>query len=339
MARADVGFDDIIYRLQENRGASVYWRHLGSEVARQRPDWAITHREGSPPARFGPVPTRARVFHSSLFRVGVGLGVRNVVTIHDLAYEKGLVPGRRAKVGRAQRRLAVGAAAGFVFISATTRDEFARCYPRAVHKPWVVAWHGRETDWDVPASAALPDGLERGQYVLHVGHRAGYKNFDHVLAGFARSTGARDGRTLVVVGPPLTDGETQQVANFGVAVRWIAAPDRATLGAVLGAAGGLVYLSREEGFGMPLVEAMQLGVPVLAARASCLPEVGGDAVTYADPDDLDAVAGGLDALFDPAHAARLSRAGRQRAQQFSWERSARAHIELYERLGAGGRST
>jgi mannosyltransferase len=339
MPRPELEFDDVIFHLQRNRGASLYWQELGRAVAAQRPDWWIVRRPGSRRTRLAPVRTTARVFHSSLFRVGVGRGVANVVTIHDLAYEKGLVGGRRARVGLAQRQLAVRAADGFVFISATTRREFAACYPAAVDRPSVVAWHGRDVSWDLDGGRVIdvPEGFERRSYVLHVGHRDGYKNFDIALGGYAGSGRCADGMPFVVLGPAPTPQERAAVTRRGLdaLVRWHDAPTREALHAFVAGAYALVYVSREEGFGMPIVEAMQCGVPVVAADASCLPEIAGDAALLVDVDDPSAVSAALDRLADDTEWARWSAAGRRRATAFTWDASAAAHVDLYERLGAG----
>jgi glycosyltransferase involved in cell wall biosynthesis len=338
MPRPDLELDDVIFNVQTNRGASVYWRALHTAIADFRPDWWIVSRAGSRAVRLAPVLTRAKVFHSSLFRIGVGRGVANVVTVHDLSYEKGLVAGRRAQVGLAQRRSAVRSADGLVFISNTTREEFARCYPAAVDVPYVVAWHGRDTAWDAGPEhlASLPFGLTPQRYVLHVGHRAGYKNFALALDGYAEWSG-RDECAFVVAGPPLTPSEHADIQRRGLAhrVRWVDAPDRSSLHRLVANAFVLVYVSREEGFGMPIVEAMQTGVPVIAANATCLPEIAGGAALLVNPDDAPALAAALDQLGDAQEWARRSFAGRQRVAVFSWEASARAHVELYECIGAG----
>lgn len=336
MPRPDVEFDDIIYRLQSNRGASVYWREVTAGIAALRPEWRIVHRTGHPLLRFAPVVTSARIFHSSLFRPGVGRGVKNVVTIHDLTYERGQVPGRRARVGLAQRRLAVRQADGLIFISESTRDEFRRLYPHAATVPSVVAWHGRDPDWDGGDPRGPDPGwsLEAGAYLLHVGHRDGYKNFSAALDGYAGSSLPGSGRPFVVLGPALTTAERSHIDRLGLSrlVRWCDAAERDTLRRFLANALALVYLSKEEGFGMPLVEAMQCRVPVIAADASCLPEVAGGAAILVDPDAPAAVAGAIDSLDRPGEREGWIRRGIDRAETFTWSSSAAAHVALYDEL-------
>jgi glycosyltransferase involved in cell wall biosynthesis len=101
------------------------------------------------------------------------------------------------------------------------------------------------------------------------------------------------------------------------------------------AAACFVFPSLAEGFGQPVLEAMERGVPVATSDASSLPEVGDDAVLYFDPLDVAAIADAIRTLLaDRSIAERLAAAGRARAREFSWERTARATIEVYRRAFA-----
>jgi glycosyltransferase involved in cell wall biosynthesis len=93
----------------------------------------------------------------------------------------------------------------------------------------------------------------------------------------------------------------------------------------------VAFPSRAEGFGLPVLEAMACGAAVMTARLLSLPEVGGDAVEYTEPDAA-GIAACLRALIeDEPRRATLSRLGRERAHEFTWAASAEAHIETYER--------
>ena len=109
--------------------------------------------------------------------------------------------------------------------------------------------------------------------------------------------------------------------------------DEATLLALYRSAAALVYPSRYEGFGLPLVEAMACGVPVIASRASCIPEVTGDAAVLLDPDDVEGWTAALAKLLgDAGFAAALGEAGARRAATFSWRRTAEQTAAVYDRV-------
>jgi glycosyltransferase involved in cell wall biosynthesis len=96
------------------------------------------------------------------------------------------------------------------------------------------------------------------------------------------------------------------------------------------------FPSRGEGFGLPVLEAMACGAPVLTTHNTSLPEVGGDAVAYTEP-DADSIRTALAALLaDPDRRAALSEAGFSRAQEFTWAASADAHLACYQRAADQG---
>ena len=115
-------------------------------------------------------------------------------------------------------------------------------------------------------------------------------------------------------------------------VRLGAVPEPA-LRALYQNAAALVYPSRYEGFGLPLVEAMASGTPVLASRAASIPEVVGEAGVLLDPDDprrwVDAI---VNVMTDAVLRARLRTDGLARAAMFTWERTARITLEVYQRV-------
>jgi glycosyltransferase involved in cell wall biosynthesis len=121
-------------------------------------------------------------------------------------------------------------------------------------------------------------------------------------------------------------GVRQDVRFFGFV------PER-TLAALYRLASVFAFPSLYEGFGLPPLEAMACGTPVLTSRLSSLPEVVGDAALLVDPYDVDDIASGLARILEDAELrARLVVAGRQRAQHFSWERSVRAIHSGYMRV-------
>ena len=171
-------------------------------------------------------------------------------------------------------------------------------------------------------------GLEPRSYVLFVGTVEPRKGIDVLLAAHAalRRQGHPDLR-LVVAGPPGW-GETAPLEGPGVV-----APgriDEATLDALYRGAAGLAIPSRSEGFGLPALEAMARGCPVVASDAGALPEVVGDAGLLVPPGDADALAAALDRLLtDDALAASLGAAGHRRAATFTWSACVAAHLVAY----------
>jgi glycosyltransferase involved in cell wall biosynthesis len=103
------------------------------------------------------------------------------------------------------------------------------------------------------------------------------------------------------------------------------------LAALLGGADVVAYPSLGEGFGLPVLEAMACGAPVLTTRRLALPEIGGDAVAYTEPDPASIAAALASLLDDPERRKALSAAGIDRAATFTWDACAAAHVLAYER--------
>jgi len=109
----------------------------------------------------------------------------------------------------------------------------------------------------------------------------------------------------------------------------------ADLPVLLGGAAATAYVSLAEGFGLPPLEAMASGCPVVTSNCTSLPEVVGDAAVLVDPYDVEAIAAGLtEVLTDPDRAAELRRCGLQRASQLTWDATAAATLKVYEQVVA-----
>ncbi len=190
------------------------------------------------------------------------------------------------------------------------------------------------------ASAPLPPelaGALAGEpYVLAVGTVEPRKNLPTLVRAFA-GVAATDGRVrLVLAGPPGTDQGAVDAAlaalpaDVGARVLVTGWVDEAVRQRLLVGARVLAYPSLDEGFGLPMLEAFGAGVPVVAARAGSLPEVGGDAAVLVSPTDADALADALTTVLhaDARHAS-LRAAGAARLARYDWAATAAAMVGLY----------
>ena len=171
--------------------------------------------------------------------------------------------------------------------------------------------------------------------VLYVGRSDPYKNLPGLVAAFARlvRAGGVDAR-LRIVGPPDARypeaGEAARRLGVADRVEWTGYLDDAGLLRAYQDADVLALLSRYEGFGLPVLEAMACGTPVVCSNAASLPEVAGNAARLVAPDDEAGAAAALrDVLTNPAEAARLRAAGLAQAAKFSWRAAADAVLRVY----------
>jgi len=273
-------------RSQEWRMASTLPRLLG----RLRP--ALAHFQHSLPLRC-PCPA--------------------VVTVHDLSFERDPSVMSRADrlvfgtvVPRSARRAAV-----VIAVSQRTRDDLVELYGIPAERI-VVTPHGVDPIF-------RPDGSTGGKYLLFVGAVQERKN---PLAALRAADEA--GLPLVVAGPPKDAALAAELAGRGATVRgWV---EKDELAELYRGAAALVLPTRYEGFGLPVLEAMASGTPVVATPDPAVQEVAADAAVYAEPNGL---ADGVRRAVE--RRAELTAAGVERARLFSWQETARRTAEAYRR--------
>jgi glycosyltransferase involved in cell wall biosynthesis len=181
----------------------------------------------------------------------------------------------------------------------------------------------------VPAAGRSPIG---GSYVLAIGTTDHRKGFDALVWAAAAAD-----LHLVLAGRAGTDEPAIAAAidESGARVTRVGAIDEPTRAALLRGAAVLAYPSRDEGFGLPPLEAMSVGVPVVATRAGAVPEVVGDAALLVEVDDVAGLADALrTAVDDETERDRLVAAGRAREATFTWHRTATGLAELWRRAAA-----
>ena len=262
-----------------------------------------------------------------------------VTTVHDLVPLRlpALVPARhrwavRCLLGGALRR-----ARRVIAVSETTRGEVLARYrlapERVVVVPEAAAPHFVPPSPAALAAARARYGLSR-PYVLFVGVLEPKKNLGVLLDAVAllRRAGAWGDTELLVVGAPgwgPNPVERAHALGLGEVVRFLGAAADAELPALYGGALAFAFPSLWEGFGLPALEAMAAGAPVVASNRGALPEVTAGAALLVDPTPRPLAEALEQLLTDPALRERLRQAGLVRAAQFSWERTARETLEVY----------
>jgi glycosyltransferase involved in cell wall biosynthesis len=195
-------------------------------------------------------------------------------------------------------------------------------------------------EWREPADAAavrLKYGLPLG-YILYVGTIQPRKNIDTLIEAYYRLTQQRkEMPKLVIVGRKgwLYDKLFARIAELGLVdkILFTGFVSDEELPYIYDGASAFAYLSLFEGFGLPPLEAMACGVPVITSNTTSLPEVVGDAGVAVSPADVDKVAAAIARVLDDAgFATLLGQKGRERARLFSWEAAAQKTLEIYRRV-------
>jgi glycosyltransferase involved in cell wall biosynthesis len=330
-------------------GDETYVANLLRELAALAPSdlrlAAVTRRPDLVPAGIEPLelPARSQVLRMAytlprfLRRLGpalghfqyaipAGFGGPAVVTIHDLSFERErTMMGLRDRlifrtvVPRAARR-----AVRVLTVSERTRRDLMAHYRLPEHKILVTP-NGVD-----PAFGPHGPKADGSAYALLVGALHARKDPVSAIEAIALVPELR----LVLAGPDRGGGRAVRKAverlGLGHRVELLGYVDQERLAALYRGAACLVFPSRYEGFGLPLVEAMACGTPVVAARTGALPEVAGDAAVLVEPEDPGALARGIrEALTDRE---RIRAAGLERAGRFTWGETARQTLDAYREV-------
>ena len=255
-----------------------------------------------------------------------------VVTIHDMIHERfpQLMPPHdttaRSKAAAAQR------ADHIICVSQNTKKDVIDILGVPPDKVSVVHLGSSLS----PCKQPQP-GKSR-PFILYVGVRAGYKNFDGLLKAYAKSSLLKQDFDLICFGgPPFAPEENREMKALGLQghVLRMEGGDQ-FLCHLYSSATCLVYPSLYEGFGIPIAEAMACECPVVCSNTSSMTEVAGDAAQYFDPYDSDNMRVAIENVVNSNDTrSDLRSRGRRRAAQFSWEHCARHTLDIYSLLASG----
>jgi glycosyltransferase involved in cell wall biosynthesis len=253
------------------------------------------------------------------------------VVVHDLVpfVDRENAKTSSARIEQATIRPALRRAKALVCVSNATRADLVRLFPHAARTSTTIPLAADPT-FSAPVAAPGHPALEGKPYVLAVSTLEPRKNLERLIAAWSSlDAEARAGHILALVGPIGWDAAPILAAARDQGAQLLGRVSEDELRALYAGASVFAYPSLYEGFGLPVIEAMAAGAPVVTSNVSSLPEVAGDAALLIDPTDVHAIGDALTRLLaDPALADDLRARGRARAAEFSWERTARETLAL-----------
>lgn len=340
-------FDCRYTRIDRHDGISRYTAGLVTELGRLHPVTMLIsdHRQlamlpalpwqlvGAPTSLFEPLVARTvnklkpDIVFSPMQTMGSwGRRYRLVLTVHDLIYYRNRTPPREFSAGIrllwrlyhlswAPQRMLLNRSDGVVTVSQTTAGLIER--HRLTRRPVSVVPNAADTD--AAGSAVAPRTAPATRRLVYMGSFMPYKNVDTLV----RAAAALPGYELHLLSR-IGDEERARLSALAPQATLVfhnGVTDDAYI-RLLADATALVTASLDEGFGIPLVESMSLGIPVVVSDIDIFREIGGDAASYADARDADAIARAILALEEPGEWARRSRLSVQQAAGFTWSESA-----------------
>lgn len=346
----DITLDNIIFSLQQTGGISAVWinlikqlflNNIGFRSIEYKKPINLYRQQLKIPLKnintfnnsglayrryFSPVidissPT---IFHSSYYRIVKSPLVKNVTTVHDFTYEY-FTNGPRAWIHKWQKFKAIRHSDKIVCISENTRKDLLKFLPEISPSKVSVIYNGVSEDYHpIPLVKR-----ELSDFLMFVGARGGYKNFD-----FAVEIAAQSKKKLLICGAPLSDAETKlltsRLGNSGFISH--IRPSNKELNEYYNSVFALIYPSSYEGFGIPVLEAQRAGCPVLALNASSIPEIiGSDYPMLNQMSTADAIK--ILHLFDQSSFREdIIRHGIENANQYSWDKMGKEYIKLYNSI-------
>lgn len=256
---------------------------------------------------------------------------RLVVTVHDMIHELFPTIFSPNDISIQRKKIMVEAADRVIAISQCTKNDLVRITGVNPDKVDVI-YHGN--------SLCLPEDAKTRQlqipekYLLFVGQRNGYKNFNRFVKSAARLIHEDPHLQIVCAGGGSFSEHEQQLfkelnISNQISQSWVTDD---TLAILYNRSLAFVYPSEYEGFGLPILEAFSCQVPVLCAQASCFPEVAGDACIYFNPTDEEDIYQALRQVHESENCrSKLIALGTKRLQLFSWQKCAQETLECYKK--------
>lgn len=343
--------DDIIYWLQRNGGASRYWYEITSRLDKANFNLCFVRRldqTENPWFRYVDskfvflsklwhvlidryidcaLPEILKesgniVYHSSHYRLPKDKSLANVVTVHDFTYEA-YKTGLPKLLHVWQKKRAIKNSDVIICISEYTKKQLLYFYPEFNRKCIRVVYHGVGSEFHYNNEDRGVDSKE----IIFLGSRDKYKRFDIAIEAVQHAPE----KILVIVGGALAKSE-EALLNLKIPQRWRYAGrlTDAQLNLLYSSSFCFLYPSDSEGFGLPLLEAMKAGCPVICANSSVFPEVAADAALYAREQTAEAYVEQINKLNSRHLRKLMISRGILRSEIFTWDACFNKTIEAYE---------
>lgn len=272
------------------------------------------------------------IFHSSYYRTSNNKYAINISTVHDFTYEY-FIKGIKKNFHCHQKYRAIKNSNYIICISENTKNDLHKFLPDVDENKIAVIPNGISEDYFVlPQEISVDLPFKKNEYLLYVGSRDHYKNFDLVLDVIASSK-----FKLVIAGKPLNKIEKTMINKKKIAkeqYKCLNNISNQNLNLLYNNAFALLYPSSYEGFGIPVLEAQRAGCPVIAYNRSSIPEIIGDTPLLLDDLSVEAILSKLDIISNDQQREQIIKKGIENANQYTWDNTFNKVLSLYKKAWA-----
>ncbi len=271
----------------------------------------------------------SNIFHQTYFNpYERKKGEKKVITIHDFTHEKYPEYFNSIDKTSIEKRKSAETSDGIICISESTKKDLLELYDIPESRIRVI-YHGNSL------TAEPGENITGKPYILYVGDRRAYKNFEIMLKVFSGFENLKKDFNLICFGGgKFTSAEQKKINGYGLSdiIRQDSGTDE-RLATYYKYAEAFVYPSFYEGFGIPLLEAMQYDCPIIASDTNSLREVGGNAAIYFEPNSDESLIEAINLIsFNSGKKAEIIKNGRERIKVFSWDKCAKETYNFYKEL-------
>jgi len=279
------------------------------------------------------------IFHSTYYTSKQWSKIPKIMTVYDMIYEffPQYFSDKKSISFIKEKRKVIGEAERIIAISENTKRDLISLYHLPESKIRVV-YPGINQKFKRVNNESLLRNFKgkyriEKPYFLYIGRRLLYKNVINLLKAFSLLPQRENFQLLLIGGEKEFSPLEVDIINrlkINDDVKHIKEMSEADLISAYNSAVALVFPSLYEGFGLPILEAMACGCPVLCSNASSMPEVGGDAAIYFNPNEVDVITNELEKILDENTRKKMGMKGIEKARQYTWEKTANQTLQVYK---------
>ncbi len=322
-------YDDIIFKLQKGGGITKYWKNLyyhlnkknkietSSELDTKKNNFLIQIIRY---LDFKYNYNENFIFHSSYYRICKNKNAINIVTVHDFVYEfykKGIV----RYIHKLQKQRAINNAKKIICVSHNTKKDLMKFYPKIDKDKIHVVYHGVSNSFKLINNSGI-----NSKKIIFVGNRSGYKNFKQLVEAL---TIIKDYSLIIVSGGKIILSEKKILK--GISYIHYQNISENKLNELYNESFALVYPSLYEGFGLPIIESLKAGCPVICNEDSSTGEIGKEYV-LSGKISTEFIANSIRRLENKRYRKKIVQSGIEYAKKYTWENAAKETLKIYNQV-------